>query len=163
MDKIEALHRTSLAILQRQDAGARDKGTRALHLIGLAGGLLLVSLALLEFTGVTLDGTAKAALLALLVGGATTTVSGTYLLAMQMIREDPWEEASVYLWQMILADDMDSLRDRIREMSHMHAEKQRYHMLRLTREDAIILLLALCGLLAEVGALLTLAFVFWQS
>lgn len=80
-----------------------------------------------------------------------------------MIREDPWEEASVYLWQMILADDMDSLRDRIREMSHMHAEKQRYHMLRLTREDAIILLLALCGLLAEVGALLTLAFVFWQS
>lgn len=155
-----------LELLKRQDSISREHGTRALQLIGLAGGLLLASLALLDFTSTSLEGAARPALLVLLVGGAITALSGTYLLASQLairsMKLDPWDLARPFLFQLITAEDVERLSN---ELGYKTKRMRRRSGLRwkLASSDAWPLSLALFGLLVEVSALLTLGVGIWKS
>ena len=44
LDKFDAIHRTLLAIRDKEDATARDNGTRALQLVSIAGALMVAGL-----------------------------------------------------------------------------------------------------------------------
>ena len=160
MNRNERVNQLWIEFLRRSDSLRHENGTRALQLIGLAGGLLLASLALLDFTATSLDGAARPAFLLLLVGGGVTALFGTYLLAAQLLRRDPWDLNRTYLFQLIDVEDPEWW---VNETARRLKKKESGLRAKLFSRDTWPLFSALLGLLVEIAALLTLGVIYWQS
>ena len=99
-----------------------------------------------------------------LTGGIITAVSGTYLLAGQVVvrwkKLDPWDLSLTPLLQLIDTEDVETW---VNETAHMTKKKQSGLVWKLASNDVWPLSLALLGLLVQIVALIILGLGFWQS